>query len=219
MSLPVISVIVPTVDGREEHFDRCWNAYTDTQGDEYKLDLIVVRNEPTCGWGWQAGAERISDDAEYVHFTCDDIEPQPGWAAPAIGALKHHVLPAPRVLNGTTGAPEYFPRWGTEWPDGTWAGFSCLPFITRELWDGAVQPMMTAQYFGDNWVTFRSGKAGYAPYVVRGYLFKHHWAQHKRGAGMGYQERLRHDERVFREAMGMANRNEWTQPWPPRESA
>jgi hypothetical protein len=215
MSLPVISVLVPTVDGREDHLNRCAAAYQAHARGEYTLDLVVVLNAPSCGWGWQRAAERMRPDSEYVHFTCDDIEPLPGWAAPAIAALDTGFHPAPRVLNGSTGAPEFFPSWGVEWPDGTDAGFSCLPFITRDLWVNSVSPMLTCHYFTDNWVSWRAGNAGYPPRVVRGYAFRHWWADHLRGAGMGYEERLAHDQELFVVAAGMAQRGLWKEPWPP----
>ncbi len=219
MSLPVISVIIPTVDGRESDYYRCVRAYRMHAEGQYELDLIVERNQPTCGWGWQAGSERIRADSEYVHLTCDDIEPQSGWAAPAIKALEQHYLPAPRVVNGHTGMPEMFPQWGIEWPDGTPAGLCCLPFLTRELWDNHVSPMLCSHYFGDNWATYRAAHAGYPARIVRGYHVRHWWASHLRGAGMGYEDRLAHDQEVFYKAAGMAERGEWTEPWPPREEA
>lgn len=219
MPLPVISVVIATIDGREDHLSRCIRAFEDTAAGQYEMDLVIERNRPTCGWGWQKGAERISPRGEYVALICDDLEPQPGWAPPAMAALQHGVLPAPRVLNGHTGAPEFFPQWGIEWEDGTPAGMSCIPFITRELWDDHVQPMLTCHYFTDNWVTYRCAKAGFRPLVVRPYLFKHYWAGHKRGAGMDYDQRLRHDQSVFIEAVKMADNGRWTKPWPPMESA
>jgi len=217
MSLPLISVLVPTIDGREEHFERCRAAYEGNAAGEYELDLVVARNEPTCGWGWQSAAERMHPSSGYVHFTCDDIEPLAGWAAPAMGALDRRWLPAPRILNAQTGAPEMFPGWGVEWPDGTLAGMSCLPFITRELWDKHVSPMLCSHYFTDNWITVRAEPAGYTARVVRAYAFRHHWAEHKRGAGMGYLERLRHDQGVVEEAVRMVQAGKWREPWPPRE--
>lgn len=218
MTLPVISVIIPTIDGREKDLARCIAGYKRDAGYHYQLDLVVVRNEPSCGWGWAKGAEQISDATDYVHFSCDDLEPQPGWAPGAMLALRHKIIPAPRVLNGHTGAPEFFPGWGVEWENGVNAPFACVPFIDREGWDGHVAPMLTTHYFGDNFVTFRAERAGYSCRVVRGYFFKHFWAEHGRGAGMGYGERLEADRRLFLEAVEMVQRGEWKQPWPEKQT-
>lgn len=219
MKLPVLSVIIPTIDGREGYLDRAVAAYREDarNTDRYELDLVIVRNEPTCGWGWQTGAGRIREDAEFLHFACDDLEPALGWAAAGMAALKYRIMPAPRVLNGSTGEPEYFPRWGVEWEDGVAAGFSCIPMVTRELWNEHVGPMLTAHYWTDNWISHRAGQAGYAPRVVRRYSFRHWWAQEGRGAGMDYDARLHHDRLLFLEACEMAQQGRWNAPWPPRE--
>src|SRR5438445_12859155 len=103
MSLPVVSVVVPTVDGREEHLDRLVRTYAATAEGCYELDLVVKRNYPTCGHGWQAGLEDIR--GEYVHFTCDDIEPHPGWALPAMECVDRGFLPRPHVYR-PQGAPQ-----------------------------------------------------------------------------------------------------------------
>jgi hypothetical protein len=216
MTLPVVTVVIPTIEGREDHYARCRDSYTATAEGHCELDLITVLGEPSCGWGWQAGAERMSRHSQYLHFTCDDIEALPGWVEPAIEALDQGCLPAPRVLNGHTGAPEYFPKWGIEWPDWTVSGMAGLPFMTRDLWDRAVSPMFTGHYWTDNWVTWRAEQAGYVARVRTGFAFRHWWAAHARGAGMGYEERLAHDGRLFQQAAAMAQRGEWVKPWPDR---
>ena len=219
MSLPVVTVVIPTIDGRETDFQRCRLSYETCADGSYDLDLIVVRNEPTCGWGWQKGIEQMRADSEYLHLTCDDIEPQLGWAAAGIAAIKEHVLPAPRILHGYTDYPEMFPAWGNDWPENFSAGLSALPFMSRELFELHVAPMLTSHYFGDNWVTYRSAQAGFPALTRRGYFFRHHWSDVKRGAGMEYNARLEHDRLLYVQAVGMAERGEWTAPWPPREDS
>lgn len=216
MDLPRISVVIPTIPGREAHYRRCADGYTACADGAYDLDLITIVGEPTCGWGWQAGAERMDPASEYLHFTCDDIEPLPGWAAPAIEALDQHVMPAPRVLNGHTGAPEYFPEWGREHPDWTPSGMAGLPFMSRELWLDHVAPMFTGHYYTDNWCTWRAVQAGYVAKVRTGFAFRHYWADHGRGAGMGYEERLLHDRDLFFQATVMEQAGDWAKPWPER---
>lgn len=210
--LPAISVIIPTIEGREEHLDRCITGYQLHSRGSYHLELIVENDHPTCGAGWQAGAERAT--ADYLHFTCDDIVPQAGWADPAVETLAQGFLPAPRVLNGTTGVPEYQPAWGTESPDWTPVHMSCLPFVTRDLWENAVRPMLTCHYFTDDWISWRSIRAGYQCRVRRDYLFRHYWAQHKRGAGMSYEQRMWNDHSLYQQAMAMVLDGKWDKPWP-----
>lgn len=205
-----VSVIIPTVDGREDHYARCKAAYKqNTAGCD--LEVVTERNHATCGLGWQAGAERATGD--YLHFTCDDIEAAPGWAQPAVDALEKGFQPAPRVTD-PSGTPQYRPAWGTEWPDWTPAEISILPFITRDLWENAVRPLFTGHYYTDDFISWRAREAGYEVRVRTGYSFTHHWAQHRRGAGVTEPQRMEHDARLFSQAQMMVRRGEWTRPWP-----
>lgn len=217
MSLPVVTVVIPTIDGREDHYRRCITAYNACATGSYELELLTVRNAPTCGWGWQRGAEKMSPASGYLHFTCDDIEPQPGWADAGIAALKNKVLPAPRTLNGYTGAPEYHPCWGGEAADGEPVYMTSLPFMTRALWEQHVAPMFTGHYFTDDWVSFRSLSAGYRIEVRRGFFFKHYWAQVGRGAGFSEAGRMNCDQVLYDQAKRLVQQGQWTEPWPPPE--
>ena len=50
--------------------------------------------------------------------------------------------------------------------------------------------------------------------VVNGYAFLHHWAQHRRGAGMTQDERQAHDRDLYAQACAMVQAGEWREPWP-----
>jgi hypothetical protein len=209
MSLPRISVIVPTVAGREDHLDRCVFSYNLHAAGQYELELVVENDRATCGLGWQLGVDRATGD--YLHFTCDDIEPRPGWAVPAIEAIEAGFIPAPQVY-GADGVPQSHPVWGQLSPDWTPVYMTSLPFVSREQYE-AVQPLLTTHYFSDDWVSFRCEQRW--PTRLRiGYAFTHHWAQHKRGAGMSEWDRMAHDEPLYQQARRMSEAGEWTEPWP-----
>lgn len=205
----LISVIIPTVAGREDHYDRCASAYLHRTG--HAVEIITETGHATCGLGWQAGAERATGD--YLHFTCDDIEPLPGWDQAAIAAVQAGCHPAPRVTDARTGDLQTWPAWGREHPDGTDAGFSALPFLSRPMWEAA-GPCFTGHYYSDNWLSDRARAAGWVPLVVNRYAFRHHWAEHLRGAGMGQDQRLAHDRGLYDQAVAMAEAGEWREPWP-----
>jgi len=206
-----ISVIIPTIKGREEHYRRCVAAYqTRTAG--FEAELITEHDHRSAGAGWQAGAERATGD--FLHFTADDIEPHPGWAAPAVQALTEGYVPAPRVVS-PSGELQYLPEWGRDYPDWTPVHMSVLPMITRALWEGHVRPLFTGHYFCDDWISWRAAQAGYTCRLRTGYSFTHHWAQHGRGAGMTQNARLQHDNLLFAQAREMANMGTWDRPWPP----
>ncbi len=71
----MISVVIPTVTGREDFFERCVYAYEHNTANP--IELIIYKDLPTCGRGWIKGAEDATGD--YVHFTADDLEPALGW--------------------------------------------------------------------------------------------------------------------------------------------
>lgn len=184
---PTISIVIPTVDGREEHYARCQQAYIDRT--PWSIEIITVRNENSCGDAWQKGADAAT--GEYLHFTADDLEPLDGWADIALGAAERNELPAPRLLepNGSL----YAYPWGNP-PDGTPVAMSVIPFFHRDLWSKIGPMLPDHHYYTDNWVSWRAERAGLkVTYQGSAYAFVHHWAQAKRGAGMSSEARMNHD--------------------------
>jgi hypothetical protein len=139
----VISVIIPTVEGREDYLERCVKAYTAHAGGGYELDLIIEHDHPSCGAGWQAGLARAR--GEYIHLSDDDIEPQPGWHVPAIEAVRLGFLPAPQVCD-PNGHPQSHPQEGVFSPDWTPVHQSALPFASREQTE-KIAPLLTCHYY------------------------------------------------------------------------
>lgn len=211
VSLPLISVIIPTVQGREDYLEKCIGAYETHSGGAYQLDLIVEHDHPSCGAGWQAGLARAK--GEYIHLSDDDIEPHPGWHAPAIEAVSLGFLPAPLVC-APNGYPQSHPQEGVIAPDWTPVHMAALPFASAAQM-GKIAPLLTTHYFSDDWISWRGQRAGW-PVVLRcNYRFIHHWAQHKRGAGMTQEQRMVHDERLYQEARRRVEAGQWSAPWPP----
>jgi hypothetical protein len=210
VSLPLISVIVPTVPGREGHLSRCVRAYTTQAPGNYGLDLVIEHDHATVGLGWQAGAGKARGD--FLHLTNDDIEPRPGWHAPAIEAIEQGFLPAPQVY-GPDGDPQSWPEPGKAGADWAPVPMSSLPFMSRAQWE-RITPLLTSHYYSDDFISWRGRLAGWPPALRSGYAFTHHWAQVRRGAGMTEQERMRHDRGLYDEAIRRAARGEWTVPWP-----
>jgi hypothetical protein len=205
----MISIVIPTIPGREEHYERCARAYSERTTARY--ELITEYDHPTVGLAWQAGASRAKGD--YVHLTCDDLEPLHGWDKAAMAVADHEAIPAPRVTDARTGALQCRPQWGQETPEGTDTGITIVPFLSREQWE-AVQPLFTGHYFTDDFISDRARAQGWISVMCNGYAFKHHWAQHRRGAGMTEPERMHHDHRLYNQALAMVARGEWTEPWP-----
>ena len=211
VSLPLISVIVPTVPGREDHLRRCVAAYASQAPGGYELDLIVEHDHATVGLGWQAGAEKAR--GEWLHLTNDDIEPHPGWHGPAIEAVERGHLPAPQVCD-PDGMPQSWPQPGRLGEDWAPVPMTSLPFMSQEQWE-KIAPLLTCHYYTDDWVSYRGRVAGWPSVLRAGYAFTHHWATVRRGAGMSEAERMAHDKLLYDEAVRRSERGEWTKPWPP----
>jgi hypothetical protein len=211
VTLPVISVIVPTVEGREENLEMCVAAYTKLAEGAYELDLIIEHDHPSCGAGWQAGLAHAK--GEYIHLSDDDIVPQPGWHIPAIEAVECGFLPAPQVTD-PRGYPQSRPQEGAFGKDWTPVDMSALPFASAEQME-KITPLLTCHYYTDDWIGWRGARAGWQTVLRSEYRFVHWWAQHKRGAGMTQEERMVHDRGFFEEAMRRARAGEWNEPWPP----
>lgn len=213
MSLPVISVVIPTVDGRESYFEQCWRAYArHAEQDGYELDLVTERNHPTCGMAWHYGLSRVSLRAQYIHLTCDDIVPRPEWHHQAVEAADQGFLPAPQVYD-PNGVPQSHPQPGVAGQDWTAVHMSALPFASVRQMEKIV-PLFTAHYFTDDFFSWRGQRAGYPCRLRTGYAFTHYWAQHKRGAGMTENERMAYDHGLFRMAQQMVEEGKWNGPWP-----
>lgn len=198
--MSVITVVVPTVAGREEHFQRCLTAYR--QRSVHELRIVTLHDMPTCGEAWNAGALQASADTDYLHFTADDLEPHPGWDVAAVAAADEGELPAPRIVR-PDGALDYCGVHGRELPDGMTVAMSVIPFMSIKQWQ-AIGPVLNIHYFTDNWISWRGRRAGYPTVVRRAFAFTHHWATPGRGAGMSYEDRMAHDRAVYEAAIAEA---------------
>lgn len=165
----MISVILPTIPGREHWFERSIAAYEQTTDD---YELIVIRDQPTCGLAWQAGIEQATGD--YVHLSNDDIEPHDGWWQAAVEATDRGMLVCPRVLN-TDGSLQSCGDLAAEEEDGAEAHVARIPFLPRSIL-ADLGPLPKWHYMHDYWISWRAAQLGWPTVVSRDYLFTHHMA-------------------------------------------
>ncbi len=193
----MISVVVPTVTGREDHLARCVEAY-ETRGTQ-PVEIIVVKDRPTCGLAWIDGAATATGD--YVHFTADDLEPHDFWDAEATLLVDADVVPSPRIL-GPTGLTEFCGyHHDVELPTGLEVSMrSPVPFLSRAMLAECL-PLLPAHYYTDDWVDYRLRRAGHRVVVCRSFGFTHHWAMPGRNAGLGMVERDAVDHAIYRAAV------------------
>src|SRR4051794_37075851 len=93
--MTTITVVIPTVTGREDDLARCIDAYLTRS--VHDVTVVTFKDLPTCAEGWNAGADVAAGD--YLHFSADDLEPANGWDVAAIAAVDAGFLPAPRIVN------------------------------------------------------------------------------------------------------------------------
>lgn len=167
----MISIVCPSIQGREAWLERCHDSYCETTPD---FEFIVMRDYPTCNQGWNAGLEEAKGD--FLHLTADDIEAQPGWWEAATEWVGKGYLPAPRILN-SDGSLQSCGDTAEETDTGTWTELTRVPFFSREQMDEyGIYPIIPTMYFGDSWVSYRARLNGCETVVVREMQFIHSFA-------------------------------------------
>lgn len=171
---PLISIIVPTIKGREQWLQRCLDSYRRTSPSS--SEVIVVHDRPTCGIAWNDGIYLAS--GKYIHFSADDLEAHEGWWREGVLAADNGLLAAPRILNpdGTLQSCGVIDR---ECPQGIAVGFTRIPFLSEEQAE-KITPIIETHYSTDVWVSEIGRLHGYQTVMARGYLFTHHFAQEGR---------------------------------------
>jgi GT2 family glycosyltransferase len=163
--------------GREASLKRCLDAYEATLADiEYEVILEV--DQPTWTRGCNQGAARAQGDI--LHFTADDLEPQPGCWPEALALLERDELPAPRVFNYSMDGTQDNAEDG---PDGAVTWFTRIPLMRRDQYD-RVGVWPEVDYCSDMWVSEKARSIGIETRMVWSYTFVHHWEQVGRAADM-----------------------------------
>lgn len=206
----MISVILPTIRGREEVFGKVRDAYLAQDYGSDVIELLEEHDHPTVGCAWQAGAER--SQGEYIHMGNDDCLPADGWHKPAVDAVNRGFLPSPMVY-APDGYPQGLPHWGVVGED--WTPVSCclIPFMGRYQWN-AIRPLLLSHYHSDNFITDRAEANGWRCVLRTAYSFTHFWAMPGRGAGMSEGERMAYDALLYRSAIERVELGVWDRPWP-----
>jgi hypothetical protein len=168
-----LSVVIPTISGREESLARAVASYEETlAGTQY--EIITVLDFPTWPSACNEGYRRSSGDV--IHFSADDLAALPGWHIPALLHLSvHNELPAPRVYDYN---PPPQGKWANaiDGPDGAVPDFTRIPIMTRAQY-AKIGYWPHIDYYGDCWVSKKGRSVGIETRMVHGYDFVHHWSQ------------------------------------------
>ena len=172
----MISVIIPTITGREHWLERCVSAYEESLS-PFGQEIIVIKDRPSCGVAWNEGIAQAQ--GRWIHLSADDLEPvSPSWWMHAVMSADRGELPSARILN-TDGTLQSCGTDHHEHEEGEEAFVARIPFATREQFD-RIGPMLNEQYMGDYWFSHRGRQCGYKSVVRRDYCFIHHYAQEGR---------------------------------------
>lgn len=167
----MISVVIPTITGREESLQRTLNAYEEHS--PKNVDIIVTQDAPTWPDGCNAGYEQAKGDI--IHWGADDLVPLPGWHKRVVKMLRsgENVLPNARVWDYV---PEGTPSNVNDGADLAPTLFTRVPIMRREQAE-QIGTWPSIIYYGDCWVSERGRTLGIPTINVFGYDFVHHWCQ------------------------------------------
>ena len=163
-----ISVVMPTISGREEMNAQMCDYYRART--PYELEIL----SPKDYRNWPTAINTARPTGEYVLYGADDLEPLDGWADAMIASLDRGEVPAPQVWNWVKEGPAVNVR--EDGPPGSITTFTRVPAMTREL-ALAVGPWPEIDYYSDNWVSDKARTLGWETRVVDGFDFIHHWHQ------------------------------------------
>jgi hypothetical protein len=168
-----LSVVCPTIPGREPELARTVNAYERLTPVE--IEWIIERGHDNCGTAWNAGAAKAT--GEILHMGADDGEPETDqWFPAAMSVIEQGGVPLGWVREDEIG------RFGRD--------FARVVICRREWW----QPVIERTYFSDNHFTDLMIAAGHAPTVAEGFDFYHRKSMVGRDDG---PERMRRDQEAY----------------------
>jgi GT2 family glycosyltransferase len=165
----MLSVVVPTISGREESLARTISSYEKTL-EGVPHEIIVVKDESSWPLACNVGYGRSSGDV--IHWTADDLEALPGWYEDVPALLERDELPAPAVFDYR---PDGKFANAEDGPDGAVTWFTRVPVCRRDqaerigLW-----PEIT--YYADVWFSEKARSIGIETRMLYSYAFVHHWS-------------------------------------------
>lgn len=171
---PLVSIILPTITGREDLLDVTRKAYEETV--EGEAEILVVRERPTIGEAWNAGAE--SAEGEYLLLGADDLVPFPGAVEAGIEAAADGIYPSPWITNpdgstvarGSLGGGMVLTA---ETPERTVCNSSPIPLLRSTAWQD-VGPSIPAHYYADDYLGWAArAKADLDVRMIGAYRFQH----------------------------------------------
>jgi hypothetical protein len=184
----ILTVVIPTVPGREVKLARTLFRYRQTVPAEVVMHEMIIRGYPTCGEAWNMGGEMAAFwDADpqrnLLHFGADDLMPMPGWWEAATTAVwDDREIPAPLVLK-PSGEVESRGSYGGSHKHGALVSDTVVPIMPLGAW-AAVRPIPSIHYWSDNYVGRKLIQAGWTIRMNDGFAFTHNQSPSDPGRGV-----------------------------------
>lgn len=191
-----ISVVMPTITGREEMWAWITPLYQ-RRAPDFEIELCSPKDYPN----WPSGINAAQPTGDYLVYTADDLEPLDGWADAMVACLDRGEVPAPQVWNWKQEGRPVDER--VDGPPGAVPAFSRIPALTREMAEAIGPWPSDLDYYADNWVTDAARLRGWECRVTEGFAFIHHWNQHGRLDAGDWQGRNLPRYNVHRAALGL----------------
>lgn len=171
MDSRLLSIVIPTITGREHWLHKCLESYARTSPD---AEFIVIKDAPTCGHAWIEGWEKST--REYVQFTADDIEPAfYYWFDRAVEFISEGIVPACNVVNAAGDKMLCDSPLGDL---GSWPNV-LVPLLHRD-WLKSGGWLLPIHYGSDDWVTYWAVTHGYDVRRCQDYKMQHNVASEGR---------------------------------------
>ena len=191
--MPDLSIICPTILGRENALQAVMQAFKETTPGG--AEVIVPQNHPSVGQAWNEGAKKANGDV--LLFTIDDAVPRPGWYEAGLSVLEDWVIPSPTLWlpdgtlegAGTMGGGMFLPL-GQE---RTLCRSAGILLMFRRQWTAVGEFLPIHYYTDDDW-TWRFAKLGGTLVNDHAYAFDH--LHHHRGRS-DMQRRSHMDRMAF----------------------
>lgn len=177
-SEPLLSLVVPTIAGREELLSQTREALREVIREDFgsgaDVELITPEDYPCIGEAWNAGAAQAV--GRYLWLGADDVILATGSLSAAIEAVDRGIYPSPRILTadgaihscGTMGQGALMGECATD----TACVSSPFPMIERDMW-ARIGPCIPTHYYADDYLAWSATNNGLVVRVIREYEMTH----------------------------------------------
>lgn len=188
-----LSIICPTILGRETMLAATLNAYRDTL--DFDAQVIVPQGHATVGDAWNEGARHA--DGDLLLFAIDDAVPHIDWYEAGLAVVEADAIPSPTLYlpdgslegAGSMGGGAFLPLGR----DGVPCRSAGIILVTKDTW-WAVGEFAPIHYYCDDDWCWRAHSYDIGVRVSHGFAFDH---QHHPKGRSEMQARAAADQRTF----------------------